>query len=258
MVNELHTSGLLDQGGRSAGVAKISEGGGGVEEASRGAATVTLIHLADVLHGEGCVTAGQIGSRHGKPWPYELQFAKAARRPQPGPSKRYSSCHYQRTAVQQLLRCACVNSGAVTIRQPVKQRTEAACCSTARHCQRLLWPASPLHAGTTRCIKLLLLPPKRCVGMPQPTPPPAPARSREFSRWEQRHGLSLFRGDRAFRTTAMSTAQAITEVWDFFDADGKGYIESEGLAEALAARLAAVEPHNLQARTMAAAVAFDP
>ena len=46
----------------------------------------------------------------------------------------------------------------------------------------------------------------------------------------------------------MSNAQAIAEVWEFFDTEGKGYIESEGLAEALAARLTAVEPHNLKAR----------
>ena len=50
--------------------------------------------------------------------------------------------------------------------------------------------------------------------------------------------------------TAMSNAQAIAEVWEFFDADGKGYVESEGLAEALAARLTAVEPNNLQARAL--------
>ena len=46
----------------------------------------------------------------------------------------------------------------------------------------------------------------------------------------------------------MSSAEAIAEVWQFFDTDGKGYVESEGLAEALAARLTAVEPNNLQAR----------
>ena len=46
----------------------------------------------------------------------------------------------------------------------------------------------------------------------------------------------------------MSNSQAISEVWQFFDAEGKGYVESAGLAEALAARLGAVEPDNLQAR----------
>ena len=50
--------------------------------------------------------------------------------------------------------------------------------------------------------------------------------------------------------TTMSNAQAITEVWEYFDADGKGYIESEGLAEALAARLTAVDPDSLQARVL--------
>jgi len=55
-------------------------------------------------------------------------------------------------------------------------------------------------------------------------------------------------GQRDPSRMVMSNAQAIAEVWEFFDTDGKGYIESEGLAEALAARLTAVEPHNLKAR----------